>query len=181
MAAREKQLLNIQDIREIYEYNDWANNLILDTAQNVSPEQFVAQSTHSYSTLQATLVHTLDAELSWRLLLQRQPLPTELKPADFPTVAALRQRWREEEQAWREYLGSLRDEDVTSIVRYFVEELDVWRERVLWHCLYHVVNHGMQHRAEAANLLTIYGHSPSDLDFTRFLNERKARQDQQNA
>jgi len=30
----------------------------------------------------------------------------------------------------------------------------------------------MQHRSEAANLLTTYGQSPGDLDFTRWLNER---------
>ena len=43
------------------------------------------------------------------------------------------------------------------------------RDRILWHCLYHVVNHGTQHRSEAAALLTDYGSSPGDLDFTLFL------------
>jgi uncharacterized damage-inducible protein DinB len=43
---------------------------------------------------------------------------------------------------------------------------------VLWHCLVHVVNHGTQHRSEAALLLTNDGQSPGDLDFTLFLNSR---------
>jgi uncharacterized damage-inducible protein DinB len=43
---------------------------------------------------------------------------------------------------------------------------------VLWHCLLHVANHGTQHRAEAAAILTAYGASPGDLDVTLFLNER---------
>lgn len=46
------------------------------------------------------------------------------------------------------------------------------RERLLWHCLLHVVNHGTQHRSEAAAILTGYGRSPGDLDFTAFLNEQ---------
>jgi len=43
----------------------------------------------------------------------------------------------------------------------------------LWHCLWHVVNHGTQHRSEAAALLTRFNQSPGDLDFTVFMNETK--------
>ena len=33
----------------------------------------------------------------------------------------------------------------------------------------------MQHRSEAAALLTSYGQSPGEIDFTVFLNERAAQ------
>jgi uncharacterized damage-inducible protein DinB len=70
----------------------------------------------------------------------------------------------------RAYLNSLHDSDMEKIVRYEIPE--GLRERVLWHCLVHVVNHGTQHRSEAAAMLTSFGHSPEGIDFTRFLNQR---------
>ncbi|MBZ0280081.1 MAG: DinB family protein [Anaerolineae bacterium] len=169
--------MNKQDIREIYEYNYWANYLLLDMTEKVTPEQFVTPSSHSFSSLQGTLVHILDAEWGWRVLLQSQGSTPLLKAEDFPTVDVLRQRWQEEEKAMWDYINRLSDEDLMGIVRYPGDE-DVTRERVLWHCLFHVINHGMQHRSEAANLLTTYGQSPGEIDFTVFLNERKAKQKQ---
>ena len=43
---------------------------------------------------------------------------------------------------------------------------------ILWQVLVHVVNHGTQHRAECAALLTGFGHSPGDMDMSLFFNER---------
>lgn len=68
---------------------------------------------------------------------------------------------------WRATIMNMRDDDLHSILRYQFDPTIV-RERIRWHCLYHVVNHGMQHRSEAAHLLTAYGQSPGDIDFSLF-------------
>ncbi|HEU0294746.1 MAG TPA: DinB family protein [Anaerolineales bacterium] len=162
--------MNIQDILLIYEYNDWANKKILGASANVTPEQFSASASFPYGGLHGTLLHILDTEWGWRALFQKIEDASDLLPADYPTLSTIETRWQEEEAAMRAYLASLRDEDMESHLRY-TTDTGIQRDRILWHCLLHVVNHGTQHRSEAAALLTDYGQSPGDLDFTVFLND----------
>ena len=173
--------MNIQDIHLLYEYNYWANKRILAASANITQERFLASGSFPYGGLRGTLVHALDSEWSWRHLIESIGLASEskefdwanwseLKEADFPTIDVLETRWREEETAMRAYLANLSDSDMEGHLRY-TTDTGIKRDRILWHCLLHVVNHGTQHRSEAAALLTEYGHSPGDLDFTVFLNE----------
>lgn len=165
--------MNLRDILTLYDYNYWATRRILAASRNVDPEQFIVSTTHSFGSLRGTLVHTLDSECAWRMLLQHNTLDNfqEMQEQDFPTFDILEQRWKEEELSMRDYLVHLNDADLTGIIRYTTDEGEK-RERVLWHCLLHVVNHGTHHRSEAAAILTDYGHSPGELDFTVFLNEQ---------
>jgi len=165
--------MNIQDIHLLYDYNYWANKKILAASAGVSHEQFTAPASFPYGGLRGTLVHTLDAERGWCRLFERQPFGADLNPEDFPSLQSVEQRWREEEAAMRVYLVGLRDADMERHLRYNTTDTGIQRDRILWHCLVHVVNHGTQHRSEAAALLTDYGQSPGDLDFTVFLNEWK--------
>lgn len=162
--------MNIQDILLIYEYNYWANKRILTASTHVTQEQFAAPASFPYGGLHGTLLHILEAEWSWRALFQKIDDASELLPADYPTLAVIETRWQDEETAMRAYINGLSDEDMESHLRY-TTDTGIKRDRILWHCLLHVVNHGTQHRSEAAALLTDYGHSPGDLDFTVFLND----------
>jgi len=164
--------MNLPDILFLYEYNYWANKKILAASAGVTQEQFTAPASFPFGGLHGTLLHTLEAEWAWRALFQEIKDASDLLPTDFPDLKSIETRWREEETALRAYLASLNDEDMESHLRYTTDE-GLKRDRILWHCLVHVVNHGTQHRSEAAALLTDYGQSPGELDFTVFLNEWK--------
>jgi uncharacterized damage-inducible protein DinB len=158
--------LNLQDIRTLYDYNHWANRRILNTAAKITPAQFIAPTNCSFGSLRGTLVHILDTEWGWRsVCMGVSTNGVILADDDFPTLASLQTRWEEEETAWHDYLGSLSEADLNGELRTGGE-----RQRILWHVLFHVVNHGMQHRSEAAAMLTDFGQSPGDIDFTVFLN-----------
>ncbi len=164
------------DVTAIFDYNYWANRRILTAASRVSQQQYAAQTRFPYGSLRRTLVHILDTEYGWRTLLQQVGETgrwdaTELTEDELPTLQSVQERWREEEAGMRGYLATLTDRSLGEVVRYTTPEGNP-RQRVLWHCLYHVVNHGTQHRSEAAAMLTDYDQSPGDIDFTLFMNER---------
>jgi len=161
--------MNLQDILLIYDYNYWANKRILAASEKLSEEQFLAPASFPYGGLRGTLVHILDAEYGWRMFFRDNNWSApELKEAEFPTLASVKARANQEEGEMRAYLATLSDKDLAGH-RHYKNEKGEPRDRILWQCLYHLVNHGTQHRSEAAALLTDYDSSPGDLDFTLFL------------
>jgi uncharacterized damage-inducible protein DinB len=167
--------MNIQDIKFIYEYNYWANRKILEAASKVTEEKFLDSAEFPFGiakggSLRSTMLHVVDAEYGWRGFFEFKKFGEDLNPDDFPTIQALERKFQEEEKAMRAWLDRIADDDINGQVTYTNDE-GILRTRTLWHCLLHVVNHGTQHRSEAAALLTRHEASPGDLDFTFFLIE----------
>ena len=163
--------MKVEDIKLYYAYNEWANKRILDAVERVSPEQLTAENDLGWGTLRGALVHILDAEYGWfDFLFAADDAPDDIYPENFADIDALRKRWRREnENLWR-CLDTLNDKDLTRV--YTIKRGDREYTAVLWQALVHVVNHGTQHRSECAALLTGFGHSPGDMDFTLFLSTR---------
>jgi uncharacterized damage-inducible protein DinB len=162
--------MNTQDILTLYRYNQWANARILDTTARVTEEQFLAPASLPHGGLRGTLVHALSAEWIWRQRWEGTSPTRVLKPDEFPTFDALCSRWAEEEAQLMRFVDGLTDERLKLPFDYNNTSGKPF-SRILWQAMAHVVNHGTQHRAEAAALLTDLGHSPGDLDLIIFLNE----------
>ena len=168
--------MKIDEIKFLYDYNDWADAHFLAACAKVSPEQYAAPASYGRGGLRATMVHILDNLWQQRITLQgyyQEPLAdeaaydaTELHEDAFPTLAVLRERWRIEQLEMRAYLDRLTEETLNGTIRYVIP--GAIRERVVWHILMEVIIHATQHRSEAAALLTGYGQSPGDFDFLPF-------------
>jgi len=162
--------MNKQNIALIYKYNQWANKKILEQVANVTQDQFTASATFPHGGLRGTLVHTFFAEWIWRHRWEGTSPVVRLKPEDFPNFESLQSRWSDEESLLMQFVENVTDEQLESHFIYTSTEGTPY-ERILWQAMYHLVNHGTQHRSEAAALLTDYGHSPGDIDFIYFLSE----------
>jgi len=162
--------MNKEDILILYKYNAWANVRILKATAQVTAEQFLAPASFSHGGLRGTLVHILFAEWIWRRRWEGHSPIVWLQPEDFPSFESLRTRWVAEEQALMQFVENVSDEALNDSVEYSRTGGEPC-ENILWHLMAHLVNHGTQHRGEAAAMLTGFGHSPGDIDFIVFLRE----------
>lgn len=156
------------EIATFIHFNFWANERILSACERISTDEFTRPATPDpgWGSLRGILVHTLDTEYGWRSVCQALPANEILKASSFADVAALKSRWELERAAWFEYLAQLNPEQLDR-----GSGADPQAGPKVWQTLCHVVMHGIQHRSEAAVILTGYGQSPGELDFDLFLLE----------
>jgi len=162
--------MNKQDIQFLYKYNRWTTDKILNAASNVTQEQFLAPASFPHGGLRGTLVHALFAEWIWRNRWEGTSPNYRLKSDDFPTFEALHTRWVDEESHLMSFVEKLTNKKLNENFSY-ASTSGVPYEKVLWQAMAHLVNHGTQHKTEAAALLTDFGHSPGDIDLIYFLDE----------
>lgn len=154
------------------EHLGWVNRRLLDAAGRLSEGAWIADAHVTTRSLRATLVHELDVEWSWRMALEGRPesewgTGAKLRAEDFPTVAALRERWAAESSALRDWVASLSEDDLVEPTRPGPSSRALPR----WMFIEHLVSHGAQQSADAATLLTAAGASPGDIGFLDYIGE----------
>ncbi len=163
--------LKKQYIQTLYDYNQWAKEKILETASRLSHEEYMAKGAYPHRDLHSILTHSLFAEWIWRNRWMGVSPTNRLNPEDFPTFNSLRERWQAEDVELTKFVESLTEERLSSPFQYSSTE-GVGYENILWEAMAHVVNHGTQHRSEAAVILTELGKSPGDLDMILFTRKK---------
>ncbi len=167
--------MNKQDMQFLFQYNQWSTKKILDAASNLTQDQFLAPADFPQGGLRGTLTHALFAEWIWRNRWEGTSPAQRIKPEEFPTFESLRARWLEEESLLLTFVDGLTDEKLSNAFSYTNTEGKALT-RILWQSMAHVVNHGTQHKTEAAAILTALGHSPGDIDMIWFAAEYKERE-----
>ena len=157
--------MKIDDIRFLFDYDRWATGKILEQIDDIDETTWSATGVFDERGLGGILVHHLGATQRWRHGLMEDGLRPRPEKEPLPTPAGLRAAWAAEWPQIDVWLATLDDG---------------WLARTddgvaFWQMLAHVVNHGTQHRAEAAALLTQAGRSPGDLDMIDFAEARAAR------
>ncbi len=155
--------MNADDVRFLKDYDRWATRRLLAVADGLDPAVWSRTQVVDERGLGGILVHQLGALMRWRHRLQR--LAGELPRPErdqLPPPGELARLFEAEWARYEEWQTAWTDD----MMGYRVNGVPMWQ------LLVHVVNHGTQHRSEAAVLLTAEGRSPGDLDLSMFAEER---------
>ena len=144
-------------------HSKWANGLLLDAAENLTPPQLDADVPGAYGTIRRIFVHMMGAQRSW---LRRWQELDPIAPADeanFPTIESIRSAWESLNGETVAYLETLSESDLEQVIhlKFWSGEED---NAPRWQAIVHQAFHQHQHRGELAAVLTTFGHSPGELD-----------------
>ena len=155
--------LTADDVRGLFAYDGWATRQVLARLDGVDETLWGATNDVGERGLGSTLVHMLGAHQRWRIAIGEEGGGDRPAPEDgpLPNPATLVEWWEAELSATDGFLAGLTD----GAVAYVHEGIAVWQ------MLTHLLNHGTQHRSEAALLLTQAGRSPGELELIVYLEE----------
>jgi uncharacterized damage-inducible protein DinB len=157
-------------MKELYDYNTWANGKTLDSLEAISNEAFVAPMGGSFASIRDTVVHILGAEwIWWQRCIGERPKGL-LDAASFPDVASLRERWHEIDDGYQAVINSADlDEEITYVNRHGNQYT-----YSIGRILLHNANHSTYHRGQVVTLLRQIGATPAVTDYLVFIDERNA-------
>lgn len=157
----------VDEIRELFAYNRWANLRVLEAVRALSEEQFTQDLGSSFSSVRDTLVHTLSAEWVW-LSRWRGVSPRAMpKEWESSTYGELREHWRQVEAEQRAFLSELTEVQLDDVVSY-ANLAGTAFASPLWQMLRHVVNHSTYHRGQAVTMLRQLGAPAPSTDLIHF-------------
>jgi uncharacterized damage-inducible protein DinB len=157
--------------RFIFDHMYWARDRVLAAAGDLSGEEYGRENGFTYGSIRGILTHALGGESIWLPRLRGESPGPFLRPEDVPDVSTLRARWAEQEAKQRAYLEKLTDAEVAADV-VFTGRDGAERRTPAWQMLTLIYHHTTQHRSEAAEALTMVGHSPGDMDLLVYVRER---------
>ena len=157
----------IEEIRDLYAYDRWANRRQLDATASLGIDDFTRDLRNSFPSIRDTLAHILKAEWIW-LERWRGTSPTGF-PAewDLSTHGALVRKWGEVEAEQLDFLSTLSDESLHRDVDYRSIAGDRF-VAPLWKLMRHVANHSTYHRGQVVTMLRQVGAAAPITDMVQF-------------
>ncbi len=172
--------MTIPEMLDLYEYNRWAHERILQSAQEVGAESYNRAVGGSFPSIRATVEHLLAVEVVWLSRWEGHSLGEPPEYSGCLEASSLRTIWH---SFWRRqfaFVNDLAPEDLSELVairtRNGIEAVQPLRDTMV-----HVVNHATYHRGQAASQIRLVGGKPLGTDYFTYCLARDAGEPQTEA
>ncbi len=156
------ETMNRSSLLALHDYGVYANNLVLDTAANMSEEELTRPVSPSHGSAKALLLHLVMCEYGFLVRCTGSPIegsPDDVESLDingiralFDTVSALR----------KDYLDSVSEEAFAEVIEIQLMQKPFRLAR--WQMLAQSLIHSVHHRGELSIVMTGLGHPLPTLD-----------------
>jgi uncharacterized damage-inducible protein DinB len=148
----------------LYAYNGQTTQRLIDCAAQLDATVYLEQGVYGHGSIHDIFFHLLQAHHGWRIALETLQRGAGLPAEDFATLESISPALGQEAEAWDAYITGLSEADIEAEIT-LTDLRGNPRTFLLWRILQHLVLHGMQHHSELAQILTLKGQSPGNLDF----------------
>ena len=166
--------MDVNDIQELYRYNEWANDRVFDVVSRLAPEEFTRDLGNSFPSVRDTLTHLVWGEWIWLQRWKGSSPRHTFDSREFTDVNALKTRWLAFVAEQRTFVGAVTAERLGAVLSYVNLQGQTW-QYPLWRQMYHVVNHSTYHRGEVTTMVRQLKSVPVATDFLVFHDELGSR------
>ena len=154
--------MSVAFIRDLYEYNRWANHRLFEFAAGLGEGVCGREVGKQFSmpTVTRMFAHLYSAESIW-LSRWRGTSPTAMPGAELVSMADVRRTWDALEPEAQAFVAALTDADLARTIHYKNTEGKAFTAP-LGTLMQHVANHATHHRSEIATMVTMLSGSPPD-------------------
>ena len=165
--------MNLSDIRHLFDYTEWANELALKAAAELPDEDLRRDFKISHRSIFATLLHMAAAEWIWLERWHgRSPAAKEawtLWTTDScADLLVLNQRWREVIGRRAKFISELEEPVLAAELSFKLLSGDPNSLRLVDQ-MQHVVNHATLHRGQVVGMIRQLGIAPPATDLLFYL------------
>ena len=159
--------MNSAEIYELYSYNNWANEKLLEFVGTLDLGDFNRDLLNSFSSIRDTVVHILGAEELWLSRWMGEEGRVLLDASTFPDVKSVNNRWSVHRPNINSFVSSMTDDHLTRFISYknlkgIAYSLELWKQML------HMINHSSYHRGQIITMCRQLNLQPPSLDLISY-------------
>ena len=165
--------MNLQDIKHLFNYTEWANGLAMDAAAKLSDADLSHDFSISHRSIFGTLAHMAGAEWIWLERWHgRSPAKAEAwqlwTTESCGVLATLEERWAEVTERRAQFVDRLDENHLDEELHFKLLSGDPSSMRLVDQ-MQHVANHATMHRGQVVGMIRQLGHEPPATDLLFYL------------